>query len=86
MLYTTAATLRAILAFTDPLNTPKIAYDKDDLAIPLIEKIRDAVGGRDGSQSVTLWFDNDEDELKRQFNGICRNIQSIFSTLESYSA
>ncbi len=32
----TAATLRAVLCFLDPENTPKIAYDNDLLAMPLI--------------------------------------------------
>lgn len=33
----TAGSLRAILCFIDPTNTPKIAYDDDSLIESLIE-------------------------------------------------
>lgn len=82
MLNITASTLKAILCFIDPENTPKIAYDDDSLAIPLINKIKDALGDRDGSQSVYISFNNDEDELLRQFNGVCGNIKGIFNSVE----
>lgn len=81
MIYTTASALRAILAFIDPSNTPKIAYDRDDMAIPLIEKMKQCVGDNDGSQRVYLSFSSDEEELMRQFNGVCNNMKSIFDML-----
>lgn len=79
-LHTTASTLLAVLAYIDPEQTPKIAYDKDELAIPLILKVKEAVGGKDGSQRVSLCFDPDESELRRQFSGICNNISDIMRT------
>lgn len=77
----TAASLRAILCFIDPVNTPKIAFDKDEFATPLIKKVKEAVGDRDGSQSVSITFDDNEAELKRQFNGVCGIINQCFYTL-----
>ena len=82
MLNTTAGTLRAVLAFINPENTPKIAYDKDELAQPLIDKIKEYVRDRDGSQPCFISFNDNEDELKRQFNGVCKNIKSIFDQIE----
>ena len=81
-IFTTAAALRAILCFIDPNNTPKIAYDKDEYAEPLIEKLKNTIGDSDGSQPVTLSFGRDEEELERQFNGVCGNIRGIIETLE----
>jgi hypothetical protein len=70
--------------FIDPNNTPKIAYDNDKLSQPLIDKIKEALGERDGSQSVSISFSYNEEgkELERQFNGVCKNIKSIFDQLE----
>jgi len=85
---TSAGTLRAILCFIDPNNTPKIAYDKDEYAKPLIAKLKKSVGDYDGSQSVTIIFsvgEKDEKELMRQFNGVCGNIKDIIGTLEKYT-
>jgi hypothetical protein len=82
MLNTTASALKAILSFIDAEKTPKIAYDKDDMVIPLIKKIKEALGDRDGSQTVYIKFYDDEEELLRQFNGVCGNIKSIFNSLE----
>jgi hypothetical protein len=63
ILNTTAGTLKAILCFIDPEKTPKIAYDKDEYAIPLIEKIKSVIGDKDGSQYTFISFDDDETEL-----------------------
>lgn len=82
MLQCTASGLRAMLAFIDPQNTPKIAFDKDEYAQPLIDKLKEAVGGRDGSQGVYIIFREGEEELQRQFNGVAGNIKSVFSQLE----
>ena len=71
-----------ILAFIDPENTPKIAFDDDAYTEPLIAKIKDAVGDRDGSQTVYVSFSRDEAELKRQFNGVCGNIKGVFDSIE----
>jgi hypothetical protein len=77
----TAASLRAILAFIDPVNTPKIAFDKDEFSQPLIDKVKECVGDRDGSQPVSIWFEDSEGELKRQFSGLCHVIKSVFDNL-----
>jgi hypothetical protein len=82
ILNTTASTLKAILCFIDAEKTPKIAFDDDSLAIPLINKIKKEIGDRDGSQSVSIGFNNEEEELLRQFNGVCGNIKDIFSSVE----
>jgi len=79
---TTGASLKAVLCFIDPENTPKIAYDKDEYAKPLIKKIKNFVGNSDGSQIVLLCFYDNEDELLRQFNGVCKNIKNIMNGLE----
>jgi hypothetical protein len=82
MLNCTAAALRAMLCFCDPNNTPKIAFDKDEFAQPLIDKIKEAVGDRDGSQPVYLTFNEDEKELLRQFNGVASILKQVFDSLE----
>lgn len=80
MLNMTAANLRAVLCFINPKNTPKIAYDEDEMATPLIDKLTNAVRDADGSQSVTLWFNHDEGELYRQFAGVCSIISECMAT------
>jgi len=79
---TTAATLKAILCFIDAENTPKIAFDDDSLAIPLADKLKEAIGNYDGSQTVSLIFYDDEDQLARQFKGVCGNMKEIYEGLE----
>lgn len=83
MICTTASVLLAVLAFTDPTSTPKIAYDNDELAQPLIDKIKSALGDKDGSQEVYLSFGNNDEEmeLEYQFSNICGNIGSIFNSI-----
>jgi len=81
-IFMTASSLRAILCYIDPVNTPIIAYDNDKYALPLIYKIKTAVGDRDGSQSVTITFSDDEKELARQFNGVVGEIKKIFEQIE----
>ncbi len=80
----TAATLRAILCYIDPNNTPKTAFDDDSLAEPLRNKIKEAVGDSDGSQSVTIFWGDHEENLFRQFTGICRKIKEVFEDLDNY--
>ncbi len=82
MLTTTASSLKAILCFIDAEKTPKMAFDNDKLAKPLADKIKEALRDRDGSQSVALSFYEGEEELVRQFNGVCKNIKSVFEQLE----
>ena len=77
----TAATLKAILCYIDPEQTAKIAYDNDEYAQPLIDKVTAAVGNTDGSQSVMILFGHDETELHRQFAGVCKNIAGIFDSI-----
>ncbi|NQU83637.1 MAG: hypothetical protein HQ536_02905 [Parcubacteria group bacterium] len=77
----TAATLKAILCYIDPEKTPKIAFDDDSFAEELGNKIKEALGDRDGSQTVTICFNNGEKELKRQFDGVCKNIKEVFKSI-----
>lgn len=65
--FTTASVLKAILHFIDAEKTPKIAYDNDELAQPLIDKVKRAIGERDGSQGVSISFNHEEQELEEQF-------------------
>jgi hypothetical protein len=81
ILFTTASTLKAILCYIDAEKTPKIAYDKDEYAIPLANKIKKALDDRDGSESVSISFNNAETELRRQFVGVCDNIANIFKDI-----
>jgi hypothetical protein len=86
-LYCTAASLRAILCYIDPNNTPKIAFDTDDVTVinTLIERLRDCLRDKDGSETVILKFDMDKEfdrELLRQFNGVCGLIRDIFDHLK----
>jgi len=78
---TTASCIKAILAFTDPEKTPKIAYEKDELAIPLINKLKESIGDKDGSLRVSVNFSNEEQDLREEMMGICGNISDIFSGL-----
>lgn len=78
----TASSLKAILCFIDPISTPKIAYDRDDLVEPLIEKVKKGLGDRDGSQTVSITFYKGEEELARQFNGVAGNIANIFEQIK----
>jgi hypothetical protein len=82
--YLTASTLKAILCYIDAEKTPKIAYDRDDMAIPLADKIKQALGDRDGSQEVCISFGYDEAELERQFGGVCKNIKTIFESISEF--
>jgi len=76
--YCTAATLRAMLCYVESGITPTIAYDNDELAQPLADKLKDAVGNKGGSQSVVISFHDYEWELQRQFENIAGNISDIF--------
>ena len=78
MINCTASTLRAVLCYIDPESTPKIAYDKDDYTEQLIARVKEAVGDRDGSQSVSIIL---EGELARQFAGVCKNIKACMSSV-----
>lgn len=78
----TASTLKAILCYIDAEKTPKVCYDNDELTMPLITHIKNALGDKDGSQSVSISFSEEQKELKRQFNGIAKNIKSIFDQIE----
>jgi hypothetical protein len=53
------------------------------MAIPLANKIKEALGDHDGSQSVFISFRDDESELERQFSGVCKNINDIFEDLNA---
>jgi hypothetical protein len=80
-IFNTAATLKAILCYINAEKTPKIAYDRDDMALPLIMKIKEALGDSDGSESICISFGYDETELERQFYGVCKNIGEIFTSI-----
>lgn len=81
--YLRAATLRAMLCYVRSGKTVTIAFDRDDLAEPLANKLQEAVGERAGSESVTIQFSEDESELFRQFQGCASNIKDIFSELSA---
>lgn len=81
----TAATLRAVLCYTDSGITPTIAFDDDELAYPLAKKLRDTLGDKGGSQPVCLIFNGDEKDtaLQKQFEGVLANIHDIFTLLHT---
>ncbi len=81
MITMTASSLRAILCYIDPTQTAKIAYDDDRYAELLITKVKNALFDKDGSQSVTIHFKDNETELKRQFRGVCGNIREVFDNI-----
>jgi hypothetical protein len=81
MIYITASVAKTILIFIDPKNTPKIAYDDDSLLEPLIEKVKGALGEKDGSQQVIVNFNEKEKEIERQFAGVCKNIFEVFKAV-----
>jgi hypothetical protein len=81
MINLTASALKTILCYIDAEKTPKIAFDNDEYALPLIEKIKNALGDSDGSQSVSVHFGYNEAELERQFYGVCKNIGEIFASI-----
>ena len=81
MITMTASTLKAVLCYIDPENTPKIAYDDDSYAELLITKVKNALFDRDGSQAVTIHFKDNETELLRQFRGVCVNIRKTFGNV-----
>jgi len=60
------------------LTPPKIAYDKDEYAEPLINRVKESVGSHDGNQEVSITFLQGEEELQRQFSKICLNMGQIF--------
>ena len=80
--YCTAASLRALLCYLNSGVTVDIAFDKDELAPALIEKVKNAVGARGGSQGVSIHFGEDDQELKRQFEGCASHVEAIFKGLK----
>jgi hypothetical protein len=81
ILYCTASTLEAMLAYINPSGGPRIAYDDDALADALVEKVTEALGTSHGSRTVTLVFTSEEKRLNEQFSGVARNIAGIFAQL-----
>lgn len=83
IIHCTAATLRAVLCYTDSGITPTIAFDKDHLAYALAKKLREALGDKGGSHDVSITFSGsgDDVELLRQFEGVLKHINYIFATL-----
>jgi hypothetical protein len=83
IIHCTAATLRAVLCYINSGVTPNIAYDRDELAVPLADKLKASLGELGGgSQPCALMFTDDEKELRRQFEHIRMNIESIFHQLK----
>jgi len=78
ILHTTAASLKAVLAYTNPEKTSKISDENDEMADKINKKLLEALGDADGSEAVTLSFGRDEDDLAKEFGYICKNIASIF--------
>lgn len=81
----TAAVLRAMLQYIDPVGGPRIAADDDSLAEALVEKVRDAVEEEHGSTYVTIFFSAEEAELQRQFTAVAEKIARVFERLASIS-
>ena len=81
MVHCRAGALRAVLCFIDPEHTPKIAWDKDEFVEPLIAKVKEAVGERDGSEQVSISFNDSEQELARQFAGVCNAISDVMGSI-----
>ena len=52
----------------------------------LIEKIKSAVGDKDGSESVSLHFGENEQILKKEFNSVCSMIREVFTTVAKFTA
>lgn len=79
----TASTLRAMLAYCDPVGGPMIAVTDDSLAKPLVQRIKDSVGEFHGSQKVTVYFEDTTDEkiLAQEFKEVAEMIMTVFSTL-----
>lgn len=84
MLYCTAATLRAVLCYIDPVGGPRIAADDDQLADELVEKVKTAVGERHGSVSVSLTFSGEaEMKISDQFDKVVAKIRQIFADIHT---
>lgn len=81
IIHCTAASLNAMIQYTSAGSIAPIAFDRDDLAEPLAQKLRDAVEGKERSDNVTLSFSDDEKELQRQFEGCADGMADIWSRL-----
>jgi len=77
----TVAMLRAVLCYINPKKTEKIAFDGEDISLSLIKKIKEIVGENDGSTIVEFKFDENEEELARQFTEIVAIIRKNFVKL-----
>jgi len=79
----TASTVRAILSYIDPVGGPQIAADNDELAKPLINKLKDCLYEKNGSASVTLIFTTEDFDsgLHDQFKKVTKNISRIFKQI-----
>lgn len=86
-LTTTASALLAVLCFINPETTIKIVGDNHKLAEPLVNKIKEAVGDKDGSQGVSLHWDGSEEdnELRNQFQIVTGNMKEVFETIQILS-
>lgn len=81
----TAATLRVMLLYVDPVGGPRIAADDDSLAEALVQRIREAVGEEHGSRYVRISFSREETELLLQFAKVAENIAAVFDNVASLS-
>lgn len=73
----TAGLIKAILCFIDPENTPKIAATDDSLAEPLIKKLKESIGDKDGSQPIYVHWSREEWKLEKEFHLVLKNVQSV---------
>ena len=80
-IHCTAASLNAMIQYTSAGSIPPIAFDRDDLAEPLAQKLREAVKGKERSDNVALSFSDDEKDLQRQFEGCAYHIADIWAKL-----
>lgn len=81
ILYCTASSLRAMLAFIDPQVGPRIAGDDGSLADALVEKVKKAVGDSHGTMNVSIFFNPGEEKIAKQFFKVAKNCSQVFDNI-----
>jgi hypothetical protein len=79
---TTAAALTAILCFISPSEGEQITSGKTKIDDPtlLIDKLKEAVGDKTGSERVSISF-SEEEELHNEFVEVCKWMVEVFNLL-----
>lgn len=83
LILTTARALQVILnCYIDCPSSPKVAFDNDELAIPLIARLRSDLGKNFGDTPRVIRFEENEQDhqLRSQFVGIVGNVVDIFQS------